>query len=270
MKTLSLITLLFFSAISCKGQEPKKIAQKTDTLTQKAKSMYYIPTVNSNFETFDFQKDKEKYTKTGLAYYDEKSNGYTGASYKLEEKTENGTTIRDYGLLDNGMIINPYEFVYYDNSPFMIQKTFYPNGNIQEKGVKKVGGNIYKGVWYYYDKTGKLINTIDNDKLFGFSWEQIEKFMKENDIPMLLGNVYHGHNSIRRWTPLLYPQSSEKDSTQKSGRNLWSITYKGEGWNQYFEVVLDGDTGKILKRTKYWVSEEGEDVPEPIIEDFSK
>jgi len=263
MKTM-LILFLSFITFSCKGQELKKV-----TLIQKKDYMYYIPNVNPSFETFNFQKDKEKYTKTDLIYSN--NNGdYSGTSYNLELKTDNQTIIKYYGLLESGKIINPYEFIYYDNSPFMIQKTFYPNGNIKEKGLKIVKGNIYKGTWFYFDEKGKLINTINNDKLFGFSWEQIEKFIEENKIEMLLGNGNHGHNSINRWSPFLYPQSSEKNSTQKVDRNLWSITYKGEGWNQYFEVVLDGDTGKILKRTKYWVSEEGEDVPEPIIEDFSK
>ncbi len=270
MKKILLFTILSFTTFGCKGQELKKTTQKTDTLIPKTKSMYYIPTVNSNFEIFDFQKDKEKYTQTGLAYYDEKSNGYTGTSYKLEEKTENHTTIRDYGLLDNRRIIDPYEFVYYNNSPFMIQKTFYPNGNIKEKGLKIVNGNIYKGIWYYYDENGKLINTIDNDKIFGFSWEQVEKFMEENKIPMMLGNDYHRGISMNRWSPLLYPKSSERDNTQKAGRNLWEITWKGEEWNQYYSVVLDGDTGKMLKRTKYWVSEgPGHHVTDPIIEDFT-
>lgn len=263
MKTM-LIIFLSFITFSCKGQELKKV-----TLIQKKGYMYYIPNVNPSFETFNFQKDKEKYTKTDLIYSNN-SGDYSGTSYNLELKTDNQTIIKYYGLLESGKIINPYEFIYYDNSPFMIQKTFYPNGNIKEKGLKIVKGNIYKGTWFYFDEKGKLINTINNDKLFGFSWEQIEKFIEENKIEMLLGNGYHGHNSINRWSPFLYPQSSETNSTQKVDRNLWSITYKGEGWNQYFEVVLDGDTGKILKRTKYWVSEEGEDVPEPIIEDFSK
>lgn len=272
MKTM-LIIFLSCIIMNCDGQKP---IWKSDTLITKSKEMYYIPNVNSNLETFDFQKTKEETLKipskaAGLQNPDSKisSYSYTG---KLDD---NRTIYRSYYEIRDKKNIKefgesyPLEIIYYNNSPFIIQKTFFPNGNIKEKGLKIVKGNLYKGTWFYFDEKGKLINTIDNDKLFGFSWEQIEKFMEENKIEMLLGNGNHGHSSINRVSTLLYPKSSEKEAPQ-SILKAWGITWKGEEWNQYYSVVLDGDTGKILKRTKYWVSEEGEDVPEPIIEDFSK
>ena len=279
MKKLSLIISLVFSVTNCKGQELTNTKQKKDTLIPTQKSMYNIPIVKPDFETFDFEKTRQETLKEPSRAAALKNSNAKERGYSYDGKLDENRFVHRsfFEILDANMkyIIKPGEYhpleiIYYNNSPFMIQKTFYPNGNIREKGLKIVKGNIYKGMWYYFDEKGKLIQTIDNDKLFGFKWEQVEKFMEENQIPMILGNAYYGGVSINRWTPLLYPQSSEKDSTQKSDRNLYSITYKGEVWNQYFDVVLDGDTGKILRRTKYWVSEEGEDVPEPIVEDFSK
>lgn len=279
MKKLSLITILFFSAISCKGQEHKNTAQKTDTLIPQKKSMYYIPNVSPNFETFDFQKTREETLKIPSKAASLKNSEAKERGYSYEGKLDENRFIHRsfFEIMDESkkFIIKPEEYypleiIYYENSPFMIQKTFYPNGNIKEKGLKIVKGNIYKGNWYYFDENGKLTHTIDNDKLFDFSWEQVEKFMEENKISMPIGNFYvEGKTSVGRVSTLLYPKSSEKEAPQ-SILKAWGITWKGEEWNQYYSVVLDGDTGKILKRTKYWVSEEGEDVPVPIIEDFSK
>ncbi|KMQ61257.1 hypothetical protein ACM39_17725 [Chryseobacterium sp. FH2] len=276
MKKTMFIIFLSFIAFGCKGQEPNK---KSDTLIRKSKEMYYIPNINSNFETFDFKRTREETLKipsqaAALQDSEAKEKGY----YYEGKLDENRSIYRSFFEImgENKKFIikpgeyDPLEIIYYNNSPFMIQKTFYPNGNIKEKGLKIVKGNVYKGTWYYFDENGKLTHTIDNDKLFGFSWEDVEKFMEEQKIPMLLGNANHSGNSINRWSPLIYPQSSEKDSTQKAGRKLWRITWRGDSFNQYFEIVLDGDTGKMLTRKKYWVKEEpGDNVPEPIIEDFT-
>lgn len=277
MKKIFLFTILF-SALSCEGQKLTKVLNKSDTLTKKAISMYYTPNVNSNFEKFDFQKTKEKYLqdlKKRGDLQNPKANAY---SYNYTEKIEDGKTIyRDYFEVRNKKNIKefgesyPLEVIYDDNSPFAIKKTFYPNGNIKEKGLFIVSGNFYKGIWYYFDESGKLIHTIDNDKLFGFSWEEVEKFMTENKISMPLGNAYvHGKTIIERSSTLLYPKSSERDVPQKSLK-AWEITWKGEERNQYYSVTLDGDSGKILYKKKYWAEEEpGDNVPEPIIEDFTK
>lgn len=270
MKTISIFTFLCLYVLSCKGQEPKNAVQKTDTLMPKTKSMYYIPNVNSSFEKFDFQKDKEKYTKTSLIY-SSNNEEYLGTSYDFEEKIDDKTIIKYYGLLKNGKIITPYETTFYNNSPFATRKTFYPNGNIKEKGLYIVSGNFHKGIWYHFDESGKLTHTIDNDKIFGFSWEQVEKFMEENKIPMPLGDAYiHGKTEIYRSSPLLYPQSSVTDPIFKSDKKLWSITWNGGEFNLYYNVVLEGDSGKMLTRKKYWVKDEpGDHVPDPIIEDFT-
>ncbi|ANF51910.1 hypothetical protein A0O34_15940 [Chryseobacterium glaciei] len=268
MKTI-LISILFL-VLNCKGQEPKKGLEKNGITILKTATMYYIPTINSNFEKFEFQKTKEKYIKTDLIS-SENDKVYNGTSYKLEEKIDNRHVIKYYGLLENGKIINPYELTYFDNSPFEIRKTFYPNGNIKEKGLYILQGNVYKGIWYYFDENGKPTHSIDNDKAYNFRWEDIEKFMIENKIPILLGykNKF-GSTEVNRASPLLFPESSVKDAALTVEKPMWSIIWKGETFNQYYMIVLDGNTGKILYRKKYWVSEEGENVPEPIIENFTK
>lgn len=279
MKRLSLITILFLSVMSCKGQEHKNTTQKKDTLIPPKKSLYYIPNVNPNFETFDFEKSREETLKIPSKAAALKNSEAKERGYSYEGKLDENRSIHRsfFEIIDKNkkFVIKPGEYhpleiIYYKNSPFIIQKIFYPNGNIKEKGLRIVKGNMYKGIWYYFDEKGKLIKTIDNDKLFSFSWEEIEKFMEENKIPMPIGSFdVPGKTSLGRISTLLYPQSSEKEALQ-SALKSWAITWGGEERNQYYSIILDGDTGKILKRTKYWVSEEGEEVPDPIIEDFSK
>lgn len=275
--TTILITLFCLHSISSKGQEYKNNIQE-DTIISKSK--YYIPTVNSSFETFDFKTTIEETLKdpgkaAALKNSEAKEKGYSYEGKLDENKSIHRSFFEIMGKNKKFIIkpgeYHPLEVIFYNDSPFAIRKTFYPNGNIKEKGLYIVSGNFHKGVWYHFDESGKLIHTIDNDKIFGFSWEQVEKFMEENKIPMPLGNTYvHGKTTIYRGSPLLYPQSSVINPIFKSEKKLWSITWKGEKWNQYFEVVLDGDTGKMLYRRKYWAAEEpGDKVPAPIIEDFT-
>ena len=274
MKTLSLLTLVLFSALSCKGQEPKNIPEKTDTLIKKLTAMHYIPNVNSNFEKFDFQKTKDEYLKNLKKKGDLQNPEAKLYSYSYTEKIDDNRTIyRDYYEVRNKKDIKqfgesyPLEITYYNNSSFKIRKFFYPNGNIKEKGLYIVSGGFNKGIWYYFNQDGKLTEITDYDKKFKYSWEEVEKFMEKNKIPMPLGNIYiHGKTKIYRSETSIFNHSSDL----KKNASIWSIIYKGDEYNQYKEIILDADTGKILIKKTEWMAEgPGDNVPEPIIEDFT-
>lgn len=275
MKKTVLIIVFSFATLSCKGQEPKTdLEKKIITITA---SMFYIPKVNSNFEKFDFKKTKEESLKNLKKKGDIQNPEAKLYSYNYFEIIDNDITIyRDYFEVRKKEDIkkfsenNPLEIIYYADSPFEIRKTFYPNGNIKEKGLYILQGNVYKGMWYYFDENGKLTHTIDNDKPYKFTWEDIAKFMINNDIPVLLGyKDKFGSTEVNRASPLLFPESSVTEAALTTEKPVWSMTWKGETFNQYYSVTLDGENGKMLNRSKYWLSQEGEEVPEPIVEDFT-
>mgnify|MGYP000991482608 CR=1 FL=1 len=75
--------------MSCKGQEHKNTTQKKGTLIPPKKSMYYIPNVNPDFETFDFEKTREETLKipskaAALKNSEAKERGYSYEG-KLDE-----------------------------------------------------------------------------------------------------------------------------------------------------------------------------------------
>lgn len=260
--------------MSCKSQNSSNVV-KNNLPNTKQKIMEKVPTVNLNFEKIDLQKIKDSYLNQLNSKGNLINNSEIANTYDYEEKINNKTTKWYlYEIVDKKYEKEfgkgyATETIYYDNLPFFISKTFYSNGNIKEKGVKIVSGNVYKGIWYYFDESGKLIHSIDNDKIFDFSWEDILKFMTENRIPIQVGNSNHGRNSINRFSPFIFPQSSEKDSTQKYNKPIWNVTYRGDTFNQYYDLILDASNGKMLYRKKYWISEQGESVTEPILEDFT-
>lgn len=268
MKKTILITFLLLTVLNCKGQETKNGSQKKDTIISQTKTMFYIPIINPNFEKFDFQKTKEEFLKNLKKKGDLQNPDANAYSYYYDEKMDNRIISRYYNETKKEGIIYATETVFYDNSPFAIVKIFYPNGNIKEKGVNIVSGSVFKGLWYYFDEEGKAIKTIDYDKFFQYNWEDIEKYMGENKILMPLGNKnINGKTIISRSYTSVF-----KDSPNPSkNASTWSITYQeGNNSNQYCEIILDGNTGKLLYRKKYWLSQEGEEVPEPNIEDFTK
>lgn len=257
--------------INCKSQKPNSLSEdKASTIQKKSNSMYQIPIVNSDFEKFNFQKTKVEYLANLKKRGDLQNPKADSYSYYYDEKIENRIINKYYNETKKDGVIYATESIFYDNSPFVIKKTFYPNGNIKEKGLYILQGNVYKGIWYYFDENGKLTHSIDNDKPYKFRWEDIEKFMIDHNIPILLGyKDKFGSTEVNRTSALLFPASSVTDATLTTEKAVWTISWRGETFNQYYSATLDGENGKILYRSKYWLSQEGEEVPEPIVEDFT-
>ncbi|MCD8418600.1 hypothetical protein J2Q11_13110 [Tenacibaculum finnmarkense genomovar finnmarkense] len=196
---------------------------KTIYMPQKQHN-FYIPTIDNSFETFKL----EEYNK-------ENENGFS------LRKNQNKTILRVGG--------NTYsEGIYFDNSPFNISKNFYDNGNIESKWISFNHGSRYveKGIWYDYDREGRLIKTIDYDKGYAFTWEDVLNYCVTNNIPITLGyNREGGHHT-----------SIQKEESEEFKRKVWAITYMdttgvGIGKGLPLEAkILDGNTGKVLKTEK--------------------
>lgn len=272
MKNYIIIVLSVFCFTCCKSQEDPNASQsiiKKNPIINKIDTMYYIPIVTSEFEKMDFKKIKEAYLKLEPQQNPEASlYGYT-----YDETFENKIINHDFYETKKEGIKGGTETTYYSNSPFMIKKQFYPNGNIKEKGLYIVNGDFYKGVWYYYNEKGDLTHSINNDIFFKYTWEDVALFMKENDIQIYLGKPKGDVKwaSINSYVTKKFPESSVKSSVQIASEPLWTITWRkiGSSLNDYTEVSLDGTTGKMGYRKKYTIADEPGDEGKEEIEYFN-
>lgn len=188
------------------------------------KHKFYIPTIDDSFEIF-----------------------------KLEEFNNNKIRLKSIREIDGITIVRVgsdthSEGVYFNNSPFNISKKFYDNGNIRSKWISFNHGSGYveKGIWYDYDREGRLIKTTNYDKGYAFTWEDVLNYCVTNSIPITLGyNREGGHHT-----------SIQKEESEEFKRKVWAITYidttgVGIGKGLPLEAkILDGNTGKVLKTEK--------------------
>jgi YD repeat-containing protein len=116
------------------------------------------------------------------------------------------------------------------NSYYEIYKEYFPSGMLKQKGAL-LGEHTAIGMWYYYDKHGKLIQTVDEDKKFGkFGCLDVVDFLIQKDY--VAKDTYLGIFNIKIAFVV-------EDST-------WfiSLTLPGYMINEY---TLDGNTGEVKK-----------------------
>ena len=82
-------------------------------------------------------------------------------------------------LFDLGIANNDYS----GNLIFGVQKQYSIHGALLVKGGRCWYGFMY-GNWYYYDEKGTLIKTVDLDRGYNFTADDILKFCSKHSIPM--------------------------------------------------------------------------------------
>ena len=198
--------IFLFIAVSC-------FALKSNAqITTMEKKAIILPEIDSSFEKFDIEEFNER-----------KKNRLT------HEQKNDSLTIYTGGNAGYSIAI------YLTNSYFGIVKNYYKkNGNIEIKGISFNHGSEY-GIWYKFDEQGNLIETIDTDAGYDFTWEQVIHYCEENKIKLIKGYKRSGFKTK------IYKEESEE------GNKIWVITYQISG-DQLIELTLDGKTGEELKR----------------------
>ena len=64
------------------------------------------------------------------------------------------------------------EFITYYKKNYSIDKWFYPNGIIMERGKTYYPSGFEIGIWEYFDEAGNLIKTEDMDKRYKLSYKK--------------------------------------------------------------------------------------------------
>jgi hypothetical protein len=127
--------------------------------------------VTKKFETFDvdaFNRNKNK-------YYTYSESGAM-VSYSYNTQFDSGIKLRINE--DRGDIIY---IEFHPDSYLAIYKAYYLNGYIKAKGVISLTFDNF-GEWYYYDRSGKLTEKTDWDKLYKFTFDDVLAFCKQEGI----------------------------------------------------------------------------------------
>jgi hypothetical protein len=159
-------------------------------------------------------------------------------------------------MFENGTFCNEYPPV---PEFYLVQKRYYPNGNIQATG-KLLGRNLAIGIWRYYNEEGKLIKEEDEDAKFGkVKIGQILKFIeKEGWIDLSTGKgreeiVYTtdlGRGYIKNGIFTLHFFKKGEDPIQYNDYPIWVITIEACPETNFYETnyEIHGETGEVLKK----------------------
>ncbi|WP_333597423.1 hypothetical protein [Chryseobacterium flavum] len=171
-----------------------------------------IPTINNKFEKFDIKAFTE--------------NLIQDESFVLLKNADSIQQLQkqSYGFINR---------IFYHRNHFVLIKKFYHNYNLKEKGVLFNEGSPV-GIWYHFDKSGKLIKEENTDEGYSFTPENVVKYCEKNKIELPEGYQKSGfHTQIIK--------------EARNGKKVWVIKYLiPDGDIQM--VVLDGQTGKEMER----------------------
>jgi antitoxin component YwqK of YwqJK toxin-antitoxin module len=211
MKTKIIFYILILLSVNIIYAQNKKQMKKQEKT--------YLPPVTPEFETFDTVRFNRIKVKNYL---------------DTVEKLPDGTVIimGMYGVVSFYGEIPP-------SSRFAIIKNYYPNGNIQSKGLGFNYDRFAKGVWYYYDEAGNLEKTTDYDKPFKFTFEQVLKFCEREGIFFKKG--YLGWDGKER-------PSIRRTYTPEQDICYWEIRWFNQKKGKIEYIYLDGVTGKEISR----------------------
>lgn len=197
--------------------------------------------ITPDFEKFDvtaFSTEKNALIASGYETKYNNTNGSIksnltsyGSVYIIKEYDENSNLIKETRKDDQIAIETDYldEFMAYS-------RTFYSNGNIQNKGIGSwLGFNI--GKQYLFNREGGLIEMKDNDIGYQFDYNQVFNFCKDHNIQL---------TKTTKQQSLKIRKSLESDHITQT----WIIENPLYEVRQYEIFVLDGNTGNVLRSFK--------------------
>jgi len=150
---------------------------------------------------------------------------------------------------------NPYSGIffktYYPDSYFCLFRHFRLNGTLICKGLTYVA-DFDKGVWYYFDEYGTLVDEIDYDEPFRFTFEDILVFCAKNNI-----RVEKGFYSQDRANWPAYIMATEIRRERTRLRSKWEIVWHSQINPKTFRellvetIELNGRTGRVISKKQH-------------------
>lgn len=114
-------------------------------------------------------------------------------------------------------------YKYYENGELKLKGDFFPD-------------DFQKGVWKEYDEQGNLINEINHDASYKFTWEDILKFIKEKKLDM-------NHNQFSVSRSFGY---GTENLGKETAHPFWSITHPFKNKYKLNIIIIDGVTGDVI------------------------
>jgi hypothetical protein len=220
-----------FALFSCKAQ---KIIYKQDTLTIKKNLMSSIELIVTDSSE---KLDIDELVRNG------KTNDQGDINNSFYTWIVN---TNEYYQLTSGYKLHSAGFIkifFPNNSYFMLEKTFYSNGNIKEKGLRYADNGFRKGVWYKFNEHGILISKTDYDEPFKFTWEMLLDFLKKENIP-----IPQGHRRVGGWQTII-----ERSIFSTLDGCVWQVEWlKGNYTNEKDNIevlTINGTTGEVVKKS---------------------
>jgi hypothetical protein len=109
-------------------------------------------------------------------------------------------------------------------------RAFYGNGSLKEEKLCLLNRGFCKGKGYVYHPAGMLVEVIDYDAPYKYTWENVLNFVKKNSI-----NLYDSHTLIQRY------EDREKGF-------CWHITWKVPMKPAVNVAILSGEDGRVLEQ----------------------
>lgn len=224
MKNLIQVFILCFVVAACKtnNKGDKNIAPSDrDTF---------------NTQNADIVMDSLKLTKE-FEKFDEARFGHL-----IKDGVYRGSLDYDYYVEILRSEKDTYYYLYHENDYFALIRAFYTNGNIKHKGLCFNWFSFKKGVWRFFNEQGEVVNEVDYDAPFEFTFEDLLGFCKKEGITVEKGYIPQSsgyHTSIYR---------------EVSDRECWwqiehlKIVDKSAIAEQ---ICLDGKTGNVISRKEY-------------------
>lgn len=233
MKPILIFTLILFIM-------QNSYAQITDTMKTRK------PEIDDSFEVWDFSLTagdntiQDKHVRSGPGYY-HVLNEKRKIIIRYEKNGRNGISGYDFSL----------------NPIIGIHKEFYPNGNIRTKGIFcSLGFRI--GKWHYFSEDGELIEPVDYDAGYEFTYELVFDFCEKRGISLdcLSGCFNTGRIKNKKETSIT-KRKNQDDIL------IWQIEYyiesgtneRGDNFYKYKTFQLDAKDGAIIKEHVFYKME---------------
>jgi len=206
MNTRFLLYIIFLSILGCNGQEKKNETKKLKKIE--------MTTEKFDIETFTKKKNE--------------SNEY---SFELED----GARVRQIKSGENYIAFTtplPPEM-------FMIFKEYFNNGSLK-RYIIRYPKNFLK-MSKEYNEEGKLIEEIDYDKPYSFTFEELVTLLKKEVAEI---DFYDKNTTISRGIN----STDWQDKVDKGP--TWYVVWKKD-WGRRETLKIDGITGQILEKSFY-------------------
>ncbi len=131
----------------------------------------------SQTETMDLGKEELMVEKFDIAQYEKR---LLEDSQSVDFIDADNNHVQRFGDRESGFV----ERVTPRGGYFTAYKKYFSSGSLNESGALYAYGQFKKGLWQEYSEDGEIVETINHDEKYEFSFEKIVEFSESNGIEL--------------------------------------------------------------------------------------